>query len=117
MTLALSSETVRFMFGGELYEASFSADGVRDVKIIQYRIAASGVQEMKRTPRLNGYCQGLHDLDPAILVAAQSARGSARNDLDVPFREAALAALHKRRAKLLSFVEKIDAAIASMQCN
>ena len=106
------SDTVRFMFGGELYEASFSADGVRDVKKIQYRVAASGVQEMKRT-RWNGY----DDLDPAILVAAQSARRSARNDVDIPFRDAALAALHTRRAKLLSFVEKIDATIADMQCN
>jgi len=116
MTLALSSETVRFMFGGELYEAHFSGDGVRDVKIIQYRITASGGQEMKRE-RWNGYCQRLDELDPAILVAAQSARGSVRKDVDIPFRAAALAALHKRRAKLLSFVEKIDATIADMQCN
>jgi hypothetical protein len=103
------------MFGSKLYEAHFSGDGVRDVKIIQYRITASGVQEMKRE-RWDGGYQGLHDLDPAILVAAQSARGSARKDVDIPFREAALAALHERRAKLLSFVEKIDATIASM-CN
>jgi hypothetical protein len=100
-----------FTFGGELYEAHFSGDGVRDVKKIQYRIAASGVQEMKRQRWNGGW--GLHDLDPAILVAAESAR----NDVDIPFREAALAALHERRAKLLSFVEKIDATITSMQCN
>ena len=45
------------------------------------------------------------------------ARASGRKDADIPFREAALAAFHKRRAKLISEVEKIDATLASMQCN
>jgi len=110
------SETVRFMFGAGLYEVEFCDDHVEDVNAIKYRITAGGVQEMKRHHWWEGcYCQ--HDLDPAMVQAARRARGSDGKAAELPFREAALAAFHKRRAKLISEVGKIDATLASMRCN
>jgi hypothetical protein len=44
-------------------------------------------------------------------------RSSGRKVDEIPFREAALAAFYKRRAKLISEVEQIDATIANMRCN
>jgi hypothetical protein len=104
------------MFGGWLYEVNFCGDDVEDAYAIQYRITAGGIQEMKRRHWREGR-YSWEDLDPALVEAAKSARASARKDVDIPFREAALAAFHKRRAKLISEVEKIDATLASMQCN
>jgi hypothetical protein len=86
---------------------------MQSVYAIHYRITAGGVQEMKRCYWNERYT----DLDPAMVQAARSARGSDRKDADIPFREAAIAAFHKRRAKLISEVEKIDATLASMRCN
>jgi hypothetical protein len=110
------SETVRFTFGSWLYEAKFCGDHVKEVNAIQYRITAGGVQEMKRSNWWEG-CYSRHDPDPAMIEAAKRARASGGKDADIPFREAALAAFHKRRAKLISEVEKIDATLASMQYN
>jgi hypothetical protein len=110
------SETVRIMFGGWLYEVKFCGDHVEDVNAIQYRITAGGVQEMKRRYWWEGR-YSRHDPDPAMIEAAKRARASGGKDADIPFREAALAAFHKRRAKLISDVENIDATLASMQCN
>jgi hypothetical protein len=107
------SEKVRFAFEGDLYEANFSGNNMQSVYAIHYRITAGGVQEMKRCYWNERYT----DLDPAMVQAARSARGSDRKDADIPFREAAIAAFHKRRAKLISEVEKIDATLASMRCN
>jgi hypothetical protein len=104
------------MFGGWLYEVKFCGDVVEGVNAIQYRITASGLQEMKRSHWWEG-CYSRHDPDPAMIEAAKRARASAGKDADIPFREAALAAFHKRRARLISEVEKIDATLASMQCN
>jgi hypothetical protein len=105
------SEKVRFMFGAGLYEVHFSGDSVQCIVAIQYRITANGVQEMKR---YNGH---LLDLDLAMVEAAKSARASGRKDAEIRFREAALAAFHKRRAKLINEIEKIDATLASMHCH
>jgi hypothetical protein len=110
------TETVRFMFDGWLYEAGFCGDKIEDVKSVHYRITAGGVQELKSHAWHNGRYSRF-DITPAMAEAARSARGSDQKDADIPFREAALAAFHKRRAKLISEVEKIDATLASMQCN
>jgi hypothetical protein len=104
------------MFGAGLYEVEFRDDGVARVAAIQYRITAGGVQEMKRSHWWEG-CYSRPDLDPAMVQAARRARGSDGKAAELPFREAALAAFHKRRAKLISEVGKIDATLASMQCN
>jgi hypothetical protein len=110
------SETVRLMFGDVPYEVAFCGNDVQCVDAIQYRIAFDGsVHEMKR--RHWSHFRQRHALDPALVGAAQRVRASGRKDDEMPFREAALAAFRKRRAKLISEVEKIDETIASMRCN
>jgi hypothetical protein len=79
------SETVRLMFDGGLYEIEFYGNDVHRVDAIQYRITADGAQEMKRRHWCNGGCSRF-DLDPAIVVAAISARASGRKDDEIPFR-------------------------------
>jgi hypothetical protein len=83
---------------------------VQNVSTIQYRITSGGVQEMKRS-------RWYDDFDPEILDEAKSARASGRKDSEIPFSEAGLVAFKRRRTKLISEVEKIDATIASMQCH
>jgi hypothetical protein len=57
-------------------------------------------------------------LDPAVVEAARRARACGWSDLDnTVYREAALAQLPRRRAKLVREVEMIEMTIASMKGN
>ena len=104
------------MFGDQLYEVMFCGNDVQRVDAIQYRIGFDGdIQEMKY--RHWHPADYRRDLDPAMEEAAKRVRASGRKNAEFPFREAALAAFKKRRAKLIGEVEKIDETIASMQCN
>jgi len=108
------SEAVRLMFGDQLYEVTFCGNDVQRVDAIQYRIGFDGdIQEMKYRHWHPAHYS--RDLDPAMEEAAKRARAS--GSPEIPFREAALAAFKKRRAKLIGEVEKIDATIARMQCH
>ena len=110
------SEAVRLMFGDRLYEVTFCGNDVQRVDAIQYRIGFDGdIHEMKYRHWYPAHYS--RDLDPAMEEAAKRVRASGRNGSEITFREAALAALKKRRAKLISEVEKIDETIASMQCH
>jgi hypothetical protein len=110
-------ETCRFVFGGMLYQAEFNGGDLRDVFVIDYRISSSGVQEMKRQKWWwNARYHYSSEVDPAIINAARSARrGNRQADLDIPFREQALARLRERRAKRARELAVLDATIASME--
>ena len=109
------SEAVRLMFGDQLYEVTFSGNDVQRVDAIQYRIGFDGdIQEMKYRHWYPAHYS--RDLDPAMEEAAKRVRASGKG-AEIPFREAAVAAFRKRRVKLISEVEKIDATLASMQCH
>jgi hypothetical protein len=110
------SETVRVMFGSGLYEVEFCGNDVQRVIAIHYRIAFDGSVQETKLHHWSEYRNRIK-IDPAIVEAARSVRASGQKDDEIPFRKAALAAFHKRRAKLISEVEKIDATIASMQCH
>jgi hypothetical protein len=97
-----------------LYEVTFCDGDVQRIDAIQYRIAFDdSVQEMRYRHWHPGHYS--RDLDPAIAEAARRARAS--GNPGIPFHMSALAAFKKRRAKLISEIKKIDATIASMQCN
>ena len=62
---------------------------------------------------LRGFCLGVS----THTQENEAMRSSGRKVDEIPLREAALAAFYKRRAKLISEVEQIDATIANMRCN
>jgi hypothetical protein len=111
---ALTKEIVRFMFNGKLYQVELYGGDVQHFFEIRYRISGGGIQEMKHREWLRDPDYYSTRIDPEFVGAARRARASGQRDADIPFRERALAQLHKRRAKLVREVEMIDATIASM---
>jgi hypothetical protein len=109
-------KAVRLIFGEELYEVEFYGNLVERVSSVRYRTTRGGVQEMRRPRWRREYqhCDWQEPLDAALVNAARAAIVAGEPNADLPFREAALAQLHVRRAKLVREIEMIDATLASM---
>lgn len=70
---------------------------------------------MKRT-RWYSECLSHGEVDATIVEAAWRVRRTGHgSDVEAPFRERALAQLHRRHAKLVREVAMVEATIASMQ--
>jgi hypothetical protein len=107
-----TKEIFRFMFNDQLYEVEFGGH-VQRVFSIQYRISRDGVQEMRRHP---GRHSSKSDEIVQVINAARRIRAQGNSKIDeIPFREAAVAQLRKRQAKLVRELEQVEATIASMQ--
>jgi hypothetical protein len=105
--------SIRFVFDGELYEAHFCDENIQRICLLQYRINATGVEEMRR-PRWRSGWERDGDFDLALARAAHHARKNGGND-DGSALQKALSELSKRREKLVRMVEQANRAIADLQ--
>jgi hypothetical protein len=105
-------EAVRCTVDGRLYEVEFRGASVCYVFSVSYRNRDGRVDELRRRCWNAAYPWHYSSLDPAIVEAAKRARS--RGDAGVS-REAAIAQLRDRHARLLRQAEKVEATIAILQ--
>jgi hypothetical protein len=107
-------EAVRCTVDDRLYEVEFYGKSVTRISAIHYRCnGRNGRIETLRYSHWYGSGWGRYgDPDPDIVEAARRARGQVSTGSD---REAAIAQLGARHARLMRDAEKVEATIASLQ--
>lgn len=102
-------EVVRCTVDGKLYEVEFEGAAVRYVYAVFPRNFGGRIREMRRRCwfyRSDGV------IDPEIVSAARRARGQSTAEIT---REASIAQLRERHARLMREAEKVEATIAILQ--
>ncbi|MFY9759269.1 MAG: hypothetical protein WBE25_11705 [Xanthobacteraceae bacterium] len=101
-------EVVRFAFEDRMYEAVFLNGSLDELSHVYHRVQDGRVVELRH--RFSRWCEP----DSMLVAAARLARqGPAKTEIDK--NQAAIAGLHRRRAKLLENVAKIEATIANLE--